>query len=108
MGAVESTKGWWIVSTSLYVAIVVYWVGALADWYTTKRAVFDSKLGEEKNPLIAWAIKNGAGEWHLLALKAVIFAVLGVLADPLALWIVGVAYGAMAVWNKTVLRHARR
>lgn len=92
---------------SLIGGIVIYWVGAIADWYTTKRLIFDTTRGKEANPVIRWMIRAGAGEWHLLALKAVIFVVLLKWAAPVGLIVLGFAQCAAALWNKWITRHAR-
>lgn len=40
----------------LILAQILYWIGNIADWYTTKRLVLDKEVATEGNPLIAWLI----------------------------------------------------
>lgn len=37
---------------------VMYWLGTIADWYTTKRLVLDKEAAREVNPAINWLIQK--------------------------------------------------
>lgn len=39
-------------------AQIFFWVGNIADWYTTKRLVLDKETAKEVNPLFAWLIEK--------------------------------------------------
>ena len=40
----------------MILAQILFWVGNIADWYTTKRLVLDRETAKEVNPVIAWLI----------------------------------------------------
>lgn len=42
----------------LILAQLLFWIGNIADWYTTKRLVLDKEAAKEGNPLIAWLINK--------------------------------------------------
>jgi hypothetical protein len=39
-------------------AQLLFWIGNIADWYTTKRLVLDKGTAQELNPVIAWMIEK--------------------------------------------------
>ena len=92
-------------------AILFFWAGNLADWYTTKRLILDRKSGKELNPLINALIDNlGTDElcWGmtkaevgLLVVKVAFGVLLHLLgAGALTFWLVGAAFALAAISNK--------
>ena len=92
-------------------AILFFWAGNLADWYTTKRLVIDRRTGKELNPLIAKLIDRMGtepfccgmvkAEAALLAVKVILGLILHLIAAPAYLfWILGSMFAAAAISNK--------
>lgn len=55
------------------VAIIAYWIGAILDVYTTKRAILDGSLGlRERNPVARFFLKWGLP--GLVVMKILVFA----------------------------------
>jgi hypothetical protein len=92
-------------------AIIFFWLGNLADWYTTKRLVLDRKVGKEVNPVIAALIdKLGTDElgWGmtkaevgLLVVKILFGVMLHLLGvGALTFWLAGSLFAAAAISNK--------
>jgi len=46
---------------------VIYWAGALADWYTTKRGI--QRGAVEANPIMAWTMHKWGRDWGITVLK---------------------------------------
>lgn len=92
-------------------AILFFWAGNLADWYTTKRLIIDRRTGKELNPLIAALIdKLGTDELccgmtkaaaGLLAVKVACGVALHLVAAPMYIfWVAGALFTAAAISNK--------
>jgi len=84
-------------------AILFFWVGNLADWYTTKRGAIDSKTGRELNPLMRMLInKLGArASVGLLVAKIAVGVMLHLLGvGALTFWLAGGLFTAAAISNK--------
>lgn len=81
---------------------LVYWLGSLADWYTTKRILLD-KGGVEINgfvrkivDLLPWST-----EVELFLLKAGLFALMVLTgAEPVVYCILGGVYALAGIGNK--------
>jgi len=92
-------------------AIFFFWVGNLADWYTTKRLVMDRRVGKEVNPVMS-ALINWTGlepflfgmtkaETALLVVKILLGVALHLLAAPAYMfWTLGSMFAAAAISNK--------
>ena len=94
-----------------FLAIIFFWVGNLADWYTTKRLVMDRRVGKEVNPfmskLIDWAglepfcCGMTKAEVALLAVKILLGVALHLMVAPAYMfWTLGSMFAAAAISNK--------
>jgi len=90
---------------ALFVAVVL---SALADLYTTKRAVFDNpSVFHEANPLMAWLLLR-LGPVGLVTAKIVVVALIGwaLYAFPSLPVYVGAGIG-VAAWDWATWRNKR-
>lgn len=88
--------------TAIQWGIVVYWIGSLADIWTTYRALKTGRF-REVNPILGPLIAR-FGNVAMLAVKILVFIVLMLLGTWWPLVVVGVLYGAVAVRNYMGLR----
>lgn len=84
----------------LWVGMSAYWVGALADWYTTKRGL--EKGATEANgilrAILLWLPFDR--ELGVFAVKLTVFATLGCLGAPSVVFLViGAIQFAAGLWN---------
>lgn len=69
-------------------ALVVFWLGALADWYTTKRVL--DRGGKEINGIVRRIIDRlpWDTEAELMGIKLAVFAIFLWMDAPPAIWYV--------------------
>ena len=93
--------------TPLLWAVAVHALGALADWYTTKRGVVDRKgLFREVNPVGRFFLRWG--EWGIGAMVLLPLAFLTLLNGPAVVhYCMGGAHALAALWNWRLIRKAR-
>lgn len=88
--------------TGVQWGIVAYWVGAVADMWTTWRGLKSGRF-REANPVLG-PIINRFGNAGLLAVKILAFIVLMFFGSATPLVIVGALWFAVACWNAYQLR----
>lgn len=79
---------------------IVYWLGAVADWWTTRRGL--KKGMTEVNPVVRSAMDKLGRDWGITFLKMSLWLILYLTgASDLVFYVAGGIQLAAAIWNVT-------
>jgi hypothetical protein len=90
----------------IWLGIIIYWLGAAADFYTSKRALVDSTRFKEANPVVRWLFTKMGKRTALALIKVLVFVVLLAIGAPWWLYAIGgvvyliVGYMNYKLWQK--------
>ncbi len=82
---------------------IVYWLGAVADWYTTRRGL--KKGFKEGNPIPRWVGKKVGLNWAATILKGGLWTILFFTGAPAFLfYLAGVIYLGAGLYNYRLIK----
>jgi hypothetical protein len=90
----------------IWLGIIIYWLGAAADFYTSKRALVDSTKFKEGNRVIRWLFKKEGKRTVLAGIKILVFVTLLAIGVPWWVFVMGgvvyliVGYRNYKLWQK--------
>lgn len=89
----------------IWLGITIYWLGAAADFYTSKRMLVDHGGYHEANPVLAWMMQRTGVRTVLTVTKLAVFGVFLLIGAAwwayLAMGVVMLGAGA---WNYRLWR----